>query len=93
MLTGHRVYVPQFDITPFVKNGKNSIAIHFGGGWYTFRNRIFGLPKSIYCVTVEDKNGINDFVSDESCRIGKSFVCGYEFNQSEHHDYNHYNKQ
>ncbi len=90
VISHHRVYVPQFDITPFVKSGKNSIAIHYGGGWYTFRNRVFGLPKAIYCVTVEDKNGINDFVSDENCRIGKSFVCGYEFNQSEHHDYNDY---
>ena len=29
VISAHRIYVPQFDITPFVKAGKNSIAIHF----------------------------------------------------------------
>ena len=50
ILSGHRIYVPQFDITPFVKNGKNSIAIHFGGGWYTYHCRAFGcLYYSLFC--------------------------------------------
>jgi hypothetical protein len=44
ILSGHRIYVPTFDITSFVTPGENVIAIHFGGGWYTFGNRVFGLP-------------------------------------------------
>ena len=28
VLSGHRIYVPNFDITPFVKDGKNVITIH-----------------------------------------------------------------
>lgn len=31
VLSGHRVYVPNFDITSFVMLGENVIAIHFGG--------------------------------------------------------------
>ena len=32
IFSGHRVYVPEFDITSYVKEGENSIAIHYGGG-------------------------------------------------------------
>ena len=83
VLSGHRVYVPEFDITPYILEGRNCITIHFGGGWYTFGNRTFGLPKAIYCITADDRR----FVSDTSCRVNDSFVCEYEFVRSEHHDY------
>ncbi len=87
VISAHRIYVPQFDITPFVKNGNNTIVIHFGGGWYTFENRTFGSPKAIYCITAETYNGIEDFVSDENCKIGKSFVEEYAFTFGEHHNF------
>lgn len=32
VLSGHRIYVPGFDITTFVRPGENVIAVHFGGG-------------------------------------------------------------
>ncbi len=78
-LTGHRVYVPQFDLLPYVKAGDNVIAIEFGGGWYTHKSRRFGLPKAIYRITVNDALGVREFVSDERCRIGKSRVAKYDF--------------
>lgn len=88
VLSGHRIYVPNFDITQFVNIGENVIAIHFGGGWYTHRARVFGLPKAIYCISVEDGNGeIQHFVSDESCRIGDGYVSDYDFVKYEKHDY------
>lgn len=87
VISGHRVYVPEFDITPYVKNGENVIAIHYGGGWYCYENRIFGLPKAIYRVCVKDSNGETDFVSDENCKIGKSFVTHYRFTFCENRDY------
>ncbi len=90
VISAHRVYVPRFDITPFVKEGKNSIAIHYGGGWYTFDNRVFGLPKAIYCITVENENGTSHFVSDENCRVGESCVKDYNFVRYEHRDYTDY---
>ena len=84
-VTGHRVYVPAFDISPFVKEGDNVIAVEFGGGWYTHKSRTFGLPKAIYRITLTDALGTHEFVSDEQCRIGKSRVCAYDFICCEHH--------
>lgn len=83
IISGHRVYVPQFDITPYVKTGRNCIAIHYGGGWYTFGNHTFGLPKVIYCITSDDTH----FFSDENCRIGESYICGYNFVRNEHQNF------
>ena len=87
VLTGHRVYVPQFDITPYLCEGENTIALLFGGGWYTHLCRRFGHPKAIYAITVTEDGKESVFVSDESCRIGKSFITGYNFTKSEAHDY------
>lgn len=89
VLSGHRVYVPSFDITSLVTLGKNVISIHFGGGWYTHSARVFGLPKAIYCITEHGDNGeVRHFVSDQNCRVGDSFVSDYAFVQYENHDYN-----
>ena len=88
ILSGHRIYVPTFDITQFVKLGENVIAIHFGGGWYTHSARAFGLPKAIYCIFAQGENGETEyFVSDQSCRIDSGFVADYQFVQYENHDY------
>ena len=88
VISGHRIYVPSFDITNFVNVGKNSIAIHFGGGWYTFIGREFGPPKAIYCISAEDIDGnVKHFVSDRNCRIGDGYVADYYFTVSESHDY------
>ena len=89
VIAGHRVYVPSFDITKFVTRGANVIAIHFGGGWYTHLERVFGLPKAIYRICAErEDGGAESFVSDESCLIGDGFVSGYKFVTHEDHDYN-----
>lgn len=86
VLTAHRIYVPTFDISDYVWEGENEIAIHFGGGWYTFDRRPFGLPKAIYRVTVEGEGGERDFVSNEDCRVWESFVTDYNFVKYETHD-------
>ncbi len=86
VLSGHRVYVPQFDITPYVQQGDNVIAVQYGGGWYTHRERVYGLPKVIYRISVETENGTEDYVSDESCRIVPGWVTGYAFVQYEEQD-------
>ena len=87
ILTGHRIYVPEFDITPFVKDGENVIALHFGGGWYCHHNRTFGLPKAIYRITAESENGAFDFISDENCKINKSYINDYCFVKNEQQDF------
>ncbi len=88
ILSAHRIYVPQFDITPFVKVGENAIAVHYGGGWYCVSGRTFGLPKAIYCITAKDGEGNEtDFVSDESCLVTKGFIESCNFLRFEHQSY------
>lgn len=90
VLTGHRIYVPEFDITPFVQKGENTVVLHYGGGLYPHRWRKFGLPKAIYCITAKMKNDFIYFVSDENCRVAKSFVVDGFFNMHEKHDYTNF---
>lgn len=92
IISAHRVYVPSFDITSFAKEGKNCIAVHYGGGWYTHRNRCFGLPKAIYCITADTDADTQYFISDETCRVGKSFVEHYNFTWEEHHNFTDFAK-
>lgn len=88
VLSGHRVYVPSFDISPFVRHGDNVIAIQFGGGWYTHSRRVFGLPKAIYCITETLSDGqTRRFVSDQNCKVNDGYVSDYEFVRYETHDY------
>ena len=87
ILSGHRIYVTNFDISKFLNVGENVIAVHFGGGWYTMHRRVFGTPKAIYRISVVDRNGTRSFVSNESCRIGKSFIGSYSLCTHEEQDY------
>ncbi len=87
VLSAHRIYVPSFDITALVKKGDNVIALHFGGGWYTCRHRVFGLPKAIYRIIALEEDGAHEYTSDESCRIGKSYVSDYDLTAFEGHNY------
>ena len=92
-LSDFRTYVPEFDVTSLLREGENAIAIHFGGGWYTFEQNIkksekkYGDPKAIWRVFGEDEGGKFDFVSSTEDQIAKSFVSGYRFDRFEIHDY------
>lgn len=87
-LSAQRVYVPSFDVTAYLKEGENVIAIAYGGGWYTSPERCFGVPKVIYRLAIQTEGQIVDVVSDETCRIGKTQVEGYYFHVYERHNYN-----
>ena len=84
VLTGKRIYVPELDVTEFVHTGKNELAIHYGGGWYTYAYNYFGTPRVIYAVLVD---GNIEHVSSVSDRIGNSFVTDYCLTNHETHDY------
>ena len=62
-LHGHRVIVPVFDITPLVRSGDNLLAVHFGGGWYTFPLGKYGDPKVIYIIEARNGGDVEYFVS------------------------------
>ena len=89
-LTAYRCYVSEFDIAPLLKDGENTLTIHFGGGWYTFHTRWeknYGYPKVIYSITGQDKGGKVECYSSEEDRIGESFVKGYHITTHETIDF------
>ena len=88
-LTGHRIYVPEYDVTELIRTGENVLALHFGGGWYTFvrENCHYGDAKAIFRLTLETETGIEEIVSSCADKIGDSYVKTYNFTQFENHDY------
>lgn len=89
-LSGHRIYVPHFDITPLLAEGENTIAIHFGGGWYASGCGKFGDPKAIYRICVTDAEGKRDVVSSEADVFADSFVKTYHLTTFEAQDYRNF---
>ena len=84
IISGHRVYVPEYDITSMLKSGENIISIHFGGGWYTCEDEVkYGDAKAIWRVFGEDENGSFDYFSSEKDKISASYVKGYNFTDCE----------
>ena len=86
-VTGHRIYVPEYDVTPLLCENDNVIALHFGGGWYTFEDEKYGNPKAIYRLTVETEAGTLEYYSGTQDKIGESYVKTYYFTQFENQDY------
>lgn len=100
-LFGHRLYVPEFDITHLVEEGNNTLVVHFGGGWYTFcggwyapdskatyTKERFGGAKVVYVIEAEYENGEKQsFYSSEKDKICASFVKTYHFTNFENQDY------
>lgn len=73
ILSGHRIYVPEYDITNLLKMGDNEITVHFGGGWYTYddnRGSKYGNPKAIWRVFGDGF----DFASSENDEICESYI-------------------
>lgn len=93
VLSGYHLYVPEYDITHMLKEGENTIAIHFGGGWYTavHHNLRYGHRKAIWRVFGEGADGTFDFGSSEADKIADSFVTGYHLTQLEAQEYTHEN--
>lgn len=89
ILSGHRIYVPEYDITHMLKDGENVIDIHFGGGWYTatVEHSTYGNAKAIWRVFGEDEKGDFDFVSSENDKIAPSYIRDYDFTEYELQDY------
>ena len=88
ILNGHRIYVPEYDITSMLRDGENIIAIHFGGGWYSCKveNLSYGDSKAIWRIFGEDSNGNFDFTSSENDKMSASFVKSYHFTYTETQD-------
>lgn len=99
-LTGHRIYVPEYDVTSFLNSGENTLAIHFGGGWFTTDGKHccndhvpYGTAKAIYRLTIENDKGTVEILSSEQDKIGDSYVKTYNFFMCEHQDYRGFDDQ
>ncbi|MBQ7983064.1 MAG: family 78 glycoside hydrolase catalytic domain, partial [Clostridia bacterium] len=86
-VTGHRIYVPEYDVTALLKTGDNVLAIQFGGGWYTYEPERYGDAKAIYRLTIETDGGEIEVCSSEYDKIGESFVTTYHLTTHENQDY------
>lgn len=86
-VTGHRIYVPEYDVTGLMEEGKNVLALHFGGGWYTFDDARYGDPKAIYRLSLETCEGVTEVFSSVNDRIGDSYVKTYYFTKFENQDF------
>lgn len=86
VLSGHRIYVPEFDVTELLREGENMITVHFGGGWYTDRDGAYGEEKVIWRLFGESESGIFDFVSDSTCKISASYITDYRIIRTETQD-------
>ena len=86
-LHGHRIYVPEYDVTELIHAGENVLALHFGGGWYTLDEPSYGDAKAIFRLVLETGDGAEEIVSSCADKIGDSFVKTYNFTRFENHDY------
>ena len=57
IISGHRIYVPEYDIASMLKDGENVLALHFGGGWYSYEveKSMYGKSKAIWRIFGEDE--------------------------------------
>lgn len=82
----HRIYVDSFDITDLLKEGKNTVAVIIGEGWYTLpeRNKPYGDKKLIF--RVFDGSG-DILLSDTTAKYTESYVKDCYFVTHETQDY------
>jgi len=88
-LSGHRLYAPEFDVTDMLASGDNTLAVHFGGGWYAVTDEAgFGKPKVIWRLFGRTESGEEfDLVSSEADLARDSFVRDGFFPCWENRDY------
>ncbi len=96
----HRVYCPQYDVTALLKEGKNTVCIMMGPGWYEYDDGrtddwrmvpSFGHVKLCYRLEYVDEQGQTGTVcSDENHRWAPGFVIQGQLLDGESHDYRNY---
>ena len=85
-----RAYPCRFDISPLLHEGKNTLTVLLGGGWYTGSATYagatqggFGRPKVCYRIRV----GEREYVSSVKARYSPYFVEKSEYNAGEIYDF------
>ncbi len=82
----HRLYCPTYDITEYLKEGKNRIFFMLGSGFYEKYD--YGIAKICWRIDVTEKNGnVRTVCSDGTEKIRESFVREADVIRGETHDY------
>lgn len=90
----YRVYATEYDISSYLRDGENSLAVILGYGWYTgvtiwgtlFQR--FGNRKLIYSISLTDENGDErKILSDGSEKWRPSFIVGGDMHSGEIQDF------
>lgn len=91
----HRLYCPVYDVTSYLKEGKNTICFWMGPGWYEIPNKHYeyGTIKLCYKLEYLDENGREGQVSsNETMRWKQSYVKKASLHKGEVQDYADYDE-
>ncbi len=92
-LTAFHIYASEYDITEYIKEGKNTLALHVGSGWYDYTSvwdvtKSMGEKKAIFRIAVTKADGEKyDIISDGEERWQQSYVKKSHLHTGEIHDY------
>ena len=91
----HRAYPSCYDITHLLRDGKNTLAILLGNGWYTgvYKEKPFGTKKVCYSIRIETDKGTVMVYSDIEDRWRESFIQKSDLIYGEEHDYTDWDDQ
>lgn len=90
--TAHRIYVTEYDVTSFIKDGRNSLCFMLGNGWYACTHQEkFGSKKLIFRLTLNKKDGSTVYVDSDSLVMYKEgFIKEYDLTEGEKQDFSDY---
>lgn len=84
-----RSYVNSYDVTDYLKNGKNTVCTMLGNGWYdgTRQEKPYGEKKLCLSLTVKTDKGTFEFGTSTKDKYTESFVKKSNLLEYEVHDY------
>lgn len=88
----YRIYAVKYDITDYLLDGANTLAVMLGNGYYNQNKRmaegnvVFGTPK--LCYVIEKESG--DVLCDETTLARKGYILENNLYMGEYHDYTQY---
>ncbi len=83
----HRIYCLRYDISEYIKSGKNSVGVLLGGGW--FEKWEYGTRATLcYSIEMTDNKGEKSFAySDGNLKWKQSYITDSSIMHGEIHDY------
>lgn len=88
----YRTYAVSYDIKEYLVNGRNSLVVHLGNGWYGRTGNhdehtdYFGTVKLCYKIDLTDKDGERKILSDTSNKWKSSYILENSIYLGEKHD-------